>query len=65
LRCLSSGETLVEEFEKIAFAIDMQIENNIKESRTLTSLRDTLFSKLISGELRVPDAEKHVQEGGL
>ena len=28
----------------------------LRESRTLASLRDTLLSKLISGELRVPDA---------
>jgi len=30
------------------------------ESRTLASLRDTLLPKLISGELRVPDAERIV-----
>jgi len=32
------------------------------ESRTLASLRDTLLPKLISGELRVPDAGKFVEE---
>jgi type I restriction enzyme, S subunit len=31
------------------------------ESRTLSSLRDTLLPKLISGELRVPDAERIVE----
>src|SRR5215467_5867993 len=30
------------------------------ESRTLTALRDTLLPRLISGELRVKDAEKFV-----
>ena len=30
---------------------------NCAESRTLTTLRDTLLPKLISGEIRVPDAE--------
>ncbi len=30
------------------------------ESRTLTALRDTLLPKLLSGELRVPEAEKAV-----
>jgi type I restriction enzyme S subunit len=35
-----------------------QILGNGKESRTLASLRDTLLPKLISGELRVPDAEQ-------
>jgi type I restriction enzyme S subunit len=32
------------------------------ESRTLASLRDTLLPKLFSGELRVPEAEKTVEE---
>jgi type I restriction enzyme S subunit len=34
----------------------------IQESRSLASLRDTLLPKLISGELRVPDAEKFVED---
>ena len=38
---------------------------NLHENATLTSLRDTLLPKLISGELRVPDAEKFVEEAGL
>lgn len=33
---------------------------SIHESRTLTSLRDVLLPKLISGELRVKDAERFV-----
>jgi type I restriction enzyme S subunit len=33
-----------------------------RESRTLAELRDTLLPKLISGELRVRDAEKAVEE---
>jgi type I restriction enzyme S subunit len=32
----------------------------IYESRTLAALRDTLLPKLISGELRVADAERIV-----
>ena len=42
-----------------------KIYENEKESKTLASLRDTLLPKLISGELRVPDAEKFVEEAGL
>lgn len=34
----------------------------MRESRTLTSLRDLLLPKLLSGELRIPDAEKLVGE---
>jgi hypothetical protein len=32
----------------------------VQESRTLAALRDALLPKLISGELRVPDAERIV-----
>mgnify|MGYP001360359044 CR=1 FL=1 len=39
-----------------------QIENNILENQTLTKLRDTLLPKLISGEVRVKDAEKTLSE---
>ena len=34
----------------------------IKTEKILTSLRDTLLPKLISGEIRVPDAEKFLEE---
>jgi type I restriction enzyme S subunit len=34
----------------------------IRESRTLATLRDTLLPKLISGELRVKNAEKTLEE---
>ncbi len=36
--------------------LHQQIVLNLQESSTLASLRDTLLPKLISGELRVPDA---------
>jgi len=32
------------------------------QSRTLAELRDTLLPKLISGQVRVPDAEQFVEE---
>ncbi len=34
---------------------------NVRSSRTLASLRDALLPKLVSGELRVPDAERIVE----
>ena len=39
--------------------------DNLFESNTIASLRDALLPKLISGELRVPDAEKFVEEAGI
>jgi len=38
-----------------------RIRANIHESRTLASARDALLPKLLSGELRVPDAEKFLE----
>jgi type I restriction enzyme S subunit len=38
------------------------IWNNNSESETLTKLRDTLLPKLISGELRIPEAEQLTEE---
>jgi len=37
-----------------------QMVSNEQQSRALAQLRDTLLPKLISGELRVPDAERFV-----
>jgi type I restriction enzyme S subunit len=34
----------------------------VRESRTLAALRDTLLSKLISGELRVKDADRLLRQ---
>jgi len=38
---------------------------NVREENTLATLRDTLLPKLISGELRVPEVEKILEEKGL
>ncbi|MBX9854205.1 MAG: restriction endonuclease subunit S [Gemmatimonadaceae bacterium] len=49
-------------------AMDLVIEPIVErtwrltvESRTLAALRDTLLPRLISGELRIPDAERYVE----
>lgn len=39
-----------------------QIKNNIIENETLTTLRDTLLPKLISGEVRVKDIEQTIAQ---
>ncbi|MBA7630131.1 hypothetical protein ES703_37641 [subsurface metagenome] len=62
LRWLSPPGDLVNEFEKIAFPPADRIEKNILETATLASLRVTLLPKLIIGELRVPDAEKLLED---
>lgn len=51
---------LVDAFEALVGPIFGRILTNLRESRTLAALRDTLLPKLISGELRVKDAERLV-----
>jgi type I restriction enzyme S subunit len=51
-------ESLLSAFDNMVKPLMMQVLNNERESRTLAALRDTLLPKLISGELRVKDAEK-------
>jgi type I restriction enzyme S subunit len=47
-------------FEDIANPMLRRVLSNVREIRSLTSLRDALLPKLISGELRVPDSERLV-----
>jgi type I restriction enzyme S subunit len=42
--------------------MDQLIEVNERQFVTLTELRDTLLPKLISGELRVSEAERVIEE---
>ena len=48
-------------FDRLAMPLYERVVSNERESRTLASLRDTLLPKLISGELRVKDAERAVE----
>ncbi len=43
-------------------AIDASKNNNLRQIRTLATLRDTLLPRLISGQLRLPDAEAALVE---
>ena len=47
-------------FEKTATQLFDHVHNSLQQSRTLAALRDALLPRLISGELRVPDAERIV-----
>jgi type I restriction enzyme S subunit len=48
-----------------AYTIQDKIEKNDQASVALASTRDTLLPKLISGEIRIPDAEKMLEEVGV
>ena len=49
---------LLREFELRVDSLFRRVLAGIKASRVLASLRDTLLPKLISGDLRVKDAER-------
>lgn len=51
-----------EEFESVAAPLRMHVHHSTAESRQLAALRDTLLPQLMSGKLRVRDAEKQVEE---
>ena len=57
---LNPGNTLLKKFEQIIAPMFGQIRDLKEEEKSLTHLRDTLLPKLISGELRIPDAERIV-----
>lgn len=52
-------------FTSLLKPIRERLRANVEESDTLTAARDTLLPKLISGELRVRDAERFLMERGL
>ena len=49
-------------FEKTTRPLFERISANTKESQLLSSIRDTLLPKLISGEISVPGAEKTAED---
>ena len=56
---------LISAYFDFAFIIQDKIEKNDQASVVLASARDALLPKLISGEIRIPDAEKMLDEVGV
>ncbi|MEZ7960194.1 MAG: restriction endonuclease subunit S [Pseudomonadales bacterium] len=61
LKVVLSDGGIEDMFEGLVLPLDKKILNNHLESETLESLRDTLLPKLMSGEIRVADAEREVE----
>jgi len=55
------SKPIIAAFDRAAEPLHQRVVANKKESRTLGALRDTLLPKLISGELRVENAERIVE----
>ena len=56
---------LISAYFDFAFIIQDKIEKNDQASVALASARDALLPKLISGEIRIPDAEGILEEVGI
>ena len=52
-------------FNSQCLPMDESIQSNTLETEYLTTIRDALLPKLISGEIRIPDAERMLEEVGV
>ena len=62
---IEPSDYVMQNFHEFMAAIYERVLISSKEMDTLAELRDTLLPKLISGELRIPDAEKFLEEAGI
>lgn len=62
LKLLSPTSNVLERFDQIVESQILKIFRNSQNSQILTTIRDTLLPKLISGEIRIPEAEAIVEE---
>jgi type I restriction enzyme, S subunit len=56
------SQKIAQVFGDIAKQLMVKISSNSNQSRSLASIRDTLLPKLLSGEIRVKEAEKIVEQ---
>ncbi len=61
LKVTEPDPRVVEAFDAMAVNLDGRIRSNTAATRTLAGLRDTILPMLISGEIRVPAAERLVE----
>lgn len=54
--------SIIESFDEIVSSLRNKMFSNSQHTQTLTQLRDTLLPRLISGQLRLPEAEVMVEE---
>jgi len=57
LHVVNPPESMIEHFNNLAGTIHQMVFGNEKQAKTLTQLRDTLLPRLISGQLRLPEAK--------
>ena len=62
---LAPSDQVARIFSEKAQILYDRVVSNMKQSNLLSASRDTLLPKLISGELRIPDAEKILEKVGV
>ena len=62
LKTVFPSDVVLQAFNRVVEPLFQSVYGNSCESRTLATLRDTLLPKLISGELRVRDAQRFIEE---
>ena len=62
---IKPSDSILAAFQNVSTPMYRAIERNEGEQRMLSTLRDTLLPKLISGELRIKDAEKFLKDAPL
>jgi type I restriction enzyme, S subunit len=62
---LRPDKCILNEFKLLTDPMYQRVEKLHGSSRSLSMLRDTLLPKLLSGELRVPEAERELEEVAL
>ena len=65
LDLVAPSDSLLHEYKELFDLIKNRQSTANVEIEVLSELRDTLLPKLISGELRIPDAEKVLEEAGI
>lgn len=61
LKFAEPSEDIVKAFYQKAGALMDAIQSNLSQAEHLAKIRDYLLPKLISGDIRIPDAEKFVE----
>ena len=62
IKVVLPSDAVTDAFHKIVFPIFSLVGENKIQAQTLVSLRDTLLPRLISGQLRLPEAETILEE---
>ena len=58
---IAPSKNILQAFDRMVLPLFSKLQKNFDENQTLAELRDTLLPKLMSGEIRVANAEREVE----